>query len=314
MNALIKPSLAALAVLLVTFNSEARAQMDVLSATGPCHLELIGDGSIEWRGLYSRGYEVTGYESDFETISVTIRHEGKGCDFMLVATPNSGGENVLIGAGDRLYWDILSQPSGPSIVSSDFFGNQDRQLLGRFGPGRGAQPITLFFTIPPGQFVRGGQYSGQALLRLFRVVDGAPELVSELPLALIAPVPSILQVRSDDFPGGVREARIDLGDLSRPSRRSVNFDLISNATIGVSFVSKNNGVLKHQFDAPGVPYDLRFNGSELSLVGTARQRLDMAAPDGSRAAQIEISVPPQQYALAAGRYTDSLTITFTADP
>ena len=314
MTASIKPCLASLAMIVMTSASDAQGQMDALSGTGPCQLELIGDGSVEWRGLYGRGYEVTGYESDFETISVTVRHEGDGCDFILIATPNSGGENVLIGAGDRLYWDILSRPSGPSIVSNDFFGNQDRQLLGRFGPGGGAQPLTLFFTIPPGQFVRGGQYNGQALLRLFRVADDAPELVSELPIALIAPVSSILQVRSDDFPVGTQEVRIDLGDLSLPSRRSIDFDLISNATIEVSFVSKNNGVLKHQFDAPGVPYDLRLNGAELSLTGTGRQLLDMAAPDGSREAWIEIFVPPQSSAIAAGRYTDSITVTFTADP
>ncbi|WP_379922501.1 hypothetical protein [Erythrobacter sp. R86502] len=314
MTGIRKTRLASLAAVLVLCSPKAHAQIDILAPDGPCQLDLTGDSSVEWRGLYGRGYEVTGFESDFETISVTIRHQGDACEYILVATSNAGGENVLLGAGDRLFWDILSQPSGGSIVSSDFFGNQDRQLLGRFAQGSGAQPLTLYFTIPAGQFVRGGQYNGQALLRLFRLNNSAPELVSELPIALIAPVPAILQVRSDDFTGGSQEIRIDLGDISQPSRHAIDFNLISNATIEVSFVSENNGMLKHQNGAPGVAYDLRLNGAALSLAGTARQRLDMLALDGSRDAQIEISVPPQSSALAAGRYTDSITVIFTADP
>ncbi len=298
----------------MAFGGIAQAQEESLS-NGPCELELTGDTSIEWRGLYGRGYEVTGQQQEFETLGVTVRHQGEACEYFLVATPNSAGpDNVLLGAGDQLYWDLLSQTSGPSIVSQDFFGSLDTQLRGAFGPGINGQPIMLYFTIPPGQFVRGGYYDGQLLVRLFRDDGATPELVSELPVALIAPVASILKVRADEFVGGAREATIDLGDLTVPSTRTVNFDLVSNATVEVSFDSRNGGLLAHEFGAPGVPYDLRLNGTQLSLEGLARQRIDMAAPGASSAAEVEIAISQIPGRLAAGRYSDSLTITFVADP
>ena len=234
---------------MMALGSNAQAQDESFS-TGPCELELTGDTSIEWRGLYGRGYEVTGQQQDFETLGITVRHQGAACEYFIVATPNSAGDdNVLRGAGDQLYWDLLSQTSGPSIVSQDFFGSLDTQFRGQFGPGLSAHPVMLYFTIPPSQFVRGGYYDGQLLLRLFRDDGGAPELVAELPVALIAPVASILQVRSEEFAGGARETTIDLGDLTVPSTRSINFELVSNATVGVSFASQNNGVLAHEFSA-----------------------------------------------------------------
>ena len=316
MNIAWKVACLAVAASTLTFGGTAQAQAQEEELThGPCELELTGDTSIEWRGLYGRGYEVTGQQQDFETLGITVRHQGAACEYFIIATPNSGGaDNVLLGAGDQLYWDLLSQTSGPSIVTRDFFGSADTRLRGAFGPGVGGQSIMLFFTIPPSQFVRGGYYDGQLLLRLFRDDGGSPELVSELPVALIAPVASILQVRSAEFGPGVRETTIDLGDLTVPSTQSLNFEVISNATVGVTFVSRNNGFLAHEFSAPGVPYDLRLNGTQLSLDGSAQQRLDLATPGARSVAEVEIAVRPVPDGLAAGRYADSLTITFVADP
>lgn len=280
----------------------------------PCRLELSGDTTIEWRGLYGRGYEVTGQEQEFETLSATVRHEGAACEYFVAATPlSSGADSVLTGAGDRLSWDLRSAPSGPSLVSRDFLGSLSNQLAGRFDGESGAHPLPLFFTIPPGQFVRGGHYHGDFVLRLFRRDDGGPELVSELPVSAIAAVPAILEVRSDDFPGKSREISVDFGDLNTPSAKSIGFDIVSNTTVAVNFASAAGGVLAHQFGGPGVPYQLRLNGAPLSLAVPVRERLDMAAPDGSRAAVVEIAVPPARNPLAAGRYTDTLTITFTAE-
>lgn len=292
----------------------ALAQQDN-SIAGKCELELIGDTSIDWRGVYGRGYEVTEHQQDFETLGVTVRHEGDACDYFIVATPNSASkENTLLGAGDALYWDLLATTNGPSLVSEDFFGSLDTQFRGRFGQGLNAQPIMFYFTIPPSQFVRGGFYDGQLLLKLFRDNSGAPELLDELPVALAASVPSILQVRSDEFGGGVRETTMDLGDLTVASNRLINFDIISNAAVGIGLESMNRGVLAHEFKGPGVPYDLLLNGSLVSLDGSAMERIGMTAPDGRNYAEIEIALKQSYSALAAGRYSDRLTITFKADP
>lgn len=280
----------------------------------PCRLELTGATSIEWRGLYGRGYEVTGQEQEFEALPVSVRHEGSACEYFVTAAPLSSGANsVLTGAGDRLSWDLRSTPNGPSLVSRDFLGSLSTQLAGRFEGEVGAHPLSLFFTIPPGQFVRGGHYHGEFVLRLFRRDDGGPELVSELPISAIAAVPSILQVRSDDFPGRSREISVDFGDLNTPSNKAISFDIVSNTMVTVNFASAARGVLAHQFGGPGVPYELRLNGTPLSLDMPVRERLDMAAPDGSRAAVVEIAVPSSRNQLSAGRYSDTLTMTFTAE-
>ena len=292
----------------------ALAQMDLLQADGPCQMELSGDSSVEWRGLYGRGYEVTSDQQDFETVSVAIRHQGEGCEFFLVAMPSgAGGKNVLTGSGDNLVWDLFRETNGISLVSGAFFGTQDTQLRGQFGPGPAAQALTLFFTIPPSQFVRGGYYDGQVILRLFRDSLIGPELVSELPIALIAPVPTLLEVRSDTFAGGSQEITIDLGVLDKTVRRSVGFELVSNAAIGVTFNSRNNGVLAHQFGAAGIPYSVSLNGNDVPLAGITQQRLTMAGKSGT-GANVEIVVPESQTVRGAGRYTDSLTVTFVADP
>ena len=151
-----------LALLFVALASPAAAQ-EPAEPSEPCRLELSGDTAIEWRGLYGRGYEVTGQEQDFEALPVTVRHEGAACDYIVVATPlSSGADGVLTGAGDRLSWDLLSTPNGPSLLSRDFLGSLATQIAGRFEAEMGAQPLSLFVTIPPGQFVRGGHYEGSA--------------------------------------------------------------------------------------------------------------------------------------------------------
>ena len=271
-----------------------------------------GRASLDWAGAVERPCETTAINMERDTDGWTDR--GAACEYFLVATPlSSGADSVLTGAGDRLSWDLTGAPNGPSLLSRDFLGSLATQIAGRFEAETGAQQLSLFVTIPPGQFVRGGHYQGEFVLRLFRRDDGGPELVSELPVAIIATVPAILQVRSDDFPGASREASVDFGDLNTPSTKSISFDIVSNTTVAVSFVSAARGILAHEFGGAGVPYELRMNGAAMSLAAPARERLDMASPDGSRAAVVEIAVPPAGSRRAAGRYLDTLTITFTAE-
>lgn len=291
------------------------AQNDNLGSTGPCSLELTADNSVDWRGTFGRGYEVFEDTESFETVNVAVRHSGEACQFYLTATASSGGgQNALLGSGDSLFYDLLKTTSGPSFLSEDYFGTQTSRIDGQFGNGRGTQGATLYVSLPANQFVRGGKYSGQALIRLFRVSDGGPELVAETPIVIVAPVASVLKVRSDQFPQGSRESSIDLGDLSTEARRSFDFNIKSNAEVAVTFQSANQGQLSHQFGAPGIKYQLAFRGENIDLTASsASSRISPALSREEFQIPVEITVPTPRGMPAAGQYSDRLTVTFTAE-
>ncbi|QTD55777.1 hypothetical protein [Parasphingorhabdus cellanae] len=316
---MMKPSLKIYAHLLgaslVLHAVPAVAQNDAMLLDDPCKLDLTAESSVDWRGLYGRGYEVFDEGQSFEAVALSVRHQGVACRFFLTAAPVSGGGvNALSGPGDPLYYDILKTTSGPSFLSADFEGSETSRIDGQFGQGQGVQGATLFVSIPANQFVRGGTYNGQAMIRLFRVDAGVQQLVAEAPLAILAPVASVLKVRSDDFPNGVRETSIDLGDLSRAARRSVDFNIMSNAEVAVTFQSANRGKLAHEAGAPGIGYSLLFRGENIDLSATAQSSRIKYMPNRmERAVPLEIVVPAPNGLPAAGQYNDALTVTFTAE-
>ncbi len=290
------------------------AAQDAVDMEQPCNLDLRIDDSVDWRGLYGRGYEVFGSGESFEPVSVAIVHEGRPCEFFLTAAPITGGENALTGPGDPLYYDLLMTTSGPSVISQEYFGTATSRIKGEFQHGRGSQSATLYVSIPGNQFVRGGTYDGQLILRLFRDGDEGPQLAAEAPLAILAPVASVLKIESPDFPQGTRQNNIDLGDLSREARRSVDFDIMSNADVGVTFQSANNGMLAHNAGAPGIKYQISFQGQDIDMSGSSSAgRINHAPTRTSRSIPIEIVVPAPSGLPAAGKYNDVLTVTFTAE-
>lgn len=293
----------------------AVAQEEMTGAGDPCALELTVDNSVDWRGLYGRGYEVFDDGESFEAVTISVRHSGAPCRFFLTAAPISGsGVNALSGPGGPLYYDVLKTTSGPSFLSTAFQGTETSRVEGQFSSGRSIQAATMYVSIPANQVVRGGTYSGQAMVRLFRVDSGIQDLVAEEPLVILAPVASVLKIRSDDFPEGIRETSIDLGDLSRATRTEVDFNIMSNADVAVTFQSANQGRLAHEAGAPGIRYNLAFKGENIDLSGAASSsQLNYAEGRMERAVPLEIVVPAPMGLPAAGQYNDTLTVTFTAD-
>jgi len=293
----------------------AIAQDDMMLASDPCSLELSVDNSVDWRGLYGRGYEVFDEAESFEAVTISVRHQGAACGFFLTAAPVSGGGvNALSGPGGPLYYDVLKTTSGPSFLSTDFQGTETSRIEGQFSQGSGVQGANLFVAIPANQIVRGGRYSGQAMVRLFRLDTGMQELVAEAPLVILAPVASVLKVRSNEFPQGVRETVIDLGDLSRATRTAIDFNIMSNADVSVTFQSANRGQLMHQVGSAGIKYNLAFKGENIDLSATASSsRINHAPSRTERDVPLEIVVPAPNGSPAAGQYSDVLTVTFTAD-
>ncbi len=289
----------------------AKAQ-DFLSST-ECRLEMRVENSIDWQGLYGRGYEVFEKEESFEVANVTIRHEGAACDWFLTgASETGGGSPQLFGPYGTLVYDVLHTPNGPSLLSPDYTGNQFSRLRGRFGAGAGAQQVTLYIAIPPDQYVGGGSYSGQAILRLFRDDLASPELADQSPLGIIAPVASVLKVESMEAGPGVRTLNVDLGNLEPGADRTLDFSVRSNALVRATVQSANRGKLTHRFGAPGIPYRLAIGDRLVDLTGTTTSEPIAEATPTDLPVPFHIAVDPQPGA-AAGNYTDTLTITFIVD-
>ncbi|NJM49858.1 MAG: fimbria/pilus outer membrane usher protein [Sphingomonadales bacterium] len=298
------------------YSGAAMAQNDVLdTGTGPCEMHLNAENSVDWRGSYGRGYEVFDNSPSYESFTISVSKEGGPCDFFLTASPiGAPAAGQLTGPEGSLTYDILKTTNGPSFLNADFLGSQLSRIEGRFGSGSGAYSGALFVTVPTGQFVRGGTYSGQALIRLFRDDLNGPELIAETPVAILAPVASVLRVRSDSFGNGNRETSIDFGDLSLPSSHNIDFEITSNADIAVSFQSANSGKMAHEFGGPSIGYDITLRGEEIDLSQqVATRRLNYRGDDQSQSMPVEISVIPPGGIPPAGRYSDTLMVTFTAD-
>lgn len=284
------------------------------TAGGPeCLLELSVDNNVDWRGQLGRGYEVFSGEESYEVVSVVVRHQGQACDYFLTGMPQEGGnENLLTGPYGALAYDVLRQPSGPSLLSPDYAGNELTRLHGRFPDGAGAQQYVLYVAIPPEQNVGGGIYSDQVQLRVFADHFGSPELMDQASFAITAPVADTLEVDSIDAGPGANTLKIDLGNLAPGVVRVLDFSLRSNAPIRVGANSQNKGVLAHQASAPGIPYSLVVGGNRIDL-SSNRLTQSIAGDLSSRTiVPFRIEVEPN-YGAAAGTYSDVLTITFQVD-
>ncbi len=300
------------AVTILTVSSSALQAQDLLD-TEECRLELRIDNNIEWKGLYGRGYDVFAGEESFEIVSLFIRHEGAACDYFLTGiVEDGGGTQTLQGPVGQLAFDVLSQPSGPSVLSQDYFGDQLSRLRGRFPRGAGSQQVTLYVAIPPEQFVRGGTYSGRTVFRLFEEELGSPNLADQDVLGIIVPVASTLRVQSREAGPGGRDLSIDLGNLAQGADRTLDFTITSNAAITTEVASANRGELAHFANAPGIEYRLWMGGRQFDLSQPfARQHLEIPSSTGS-ALPLRVVVNPQPGA-AAGEYSDTLTVTFIVD-
>lgn len=292
-----------------------RAQDDMLTAQEPCQLELSVEPAGEWMGPYGRGYDVFEAEQAFEPFAVSVRHAGVRCEFFLTASPSDAGNgNVIEGPVGRISYDLLMSTSGPSFLSESYMGTDTSRIEGTFGTGSGLQTANLLLYFAPGQWIAGGRYDGAATIRLFRSDPDGPELVDEISLPIAVDVPASLRIRSDRFAQGTRETMIDLGNLGEGSSTNIGFNVESNADISVTVDSANRGKLSHMAGAPGIPYRLLFEGTDLDLSGATSIRKSVTGRSkGGQAMSFELDVPAPRQLPASGEYTDTLTITFVAE-
>lgn len=282
-----------------------QASNALASEGSPCSLEMVVGSEISWRGLYGRGYEASSPQTA-EPAMLRVRHSGGACRYMVVVSDVV----PLVGQGATLSFDVLDAPSGRSIASSDPSGGPGQRVERLAADGESDETISVYVTIPPSQQVRGGSYSGSALVSLYHA-DGHPELVSQTPLAISVRVPPSLSVRSDLFSSS-RSAFVDLGLLEDGTTTTVDFSVTANVSVSVRVESQTGGMLRHQSGLAGISYSLRLAGTVLDLGGgQASSRLDIT-PGLSRDVPMLIETQPYQSA-PAGRYSDTITVTFSSE-
>lgn len=276
----------------------------------PCQLELATTGSVEWRGLYGRGYDVLEPAEAFEPVTVIVRHTGAACRFFLTASAGPGGQQ-LVGPAGRLTYDILSEPQGRSVLTADYLGTETSRIYGEFAEGAAEESKALYVAIPVDQFVAGGRYHSTALLRAFRMGASGPELAGEAPLAVTTFVPSVAKANLASLPDGVRETMIDFGDLTVPQTQTLTLQIRTNADISLSLQSSHGGKLVHDAGFAKLPYMVRMRGQPVNLA--SRLRFGRAETMASRQLElpIDLTIASTRGQLPAGHYSDTLLVTIT---
>lgn len=283
------------------------------NADGPCRIEIAQGASVQWRGIRGRGYEIYDRARTFEIFEIPLRHTGAACRFHVTLSPQGGSATLTGGAGgDPLQYDVVSTPDGRSLLSQSYAGNETSILSGEMNAGTWETTLQLYLAIPPGQLVRAGEYRGGAMIRLFQSSNGGLATpVSEAIVSFYAAVPAQVRARLDGQSGGA-SLSMNFGDLRQSPVRSVELELSSNAQVGVSLSSVNNGRLMHESGRVGVPYSVTLSNTPLPLSGTTRLPMATGRSGQEIAIPLTVAVGPVTGTLVAGRYNDTLTVTITA--
>ena len=292
-----------LVVLLSVTPAAAQTRDD--TAAMPCRIDIESHGEVAWRGLYGRGYEASSPPTS-EPALLTVRHTGQACRWFVVVHAVEPG---LRGARDTLAYDILDQPAGRSIVARDPQGTLATRRSGTFAAGEDQAQLAVFVTMPTGQPVAGGTYTGQAIVSLYRDT-GVPELVRQIPLVVSARVPPVVSVSAPQF-ANTRTTTLDLGRLENGVSATVDFAITANVGVTVSLSSQGRGRLIHETGLTAIPYGATLAGRPIDLTaGLANTPL--SRPAARVLLPLTITVPRMKGA-AAGRYSDTVTLTFSAD-
>ena len=302
-NSPVATMIAALFAIALSVATAAAQSVDDTAAT-PCRIDVDSGGEVAWRGLYGRGYEASSPPTS-EPVLLTLRHTGQACRWFVVV---HGVEPGLRGAGDTLVYDILDAPAGRSIAARDPLGTLATRRAGAFVAGEEQVQLPLFVTVAPSQPVAGGSYAGQAIVSLYRDA-GVPELIRQVPLVVSARVPPVVSVSAPTF-ATARTTTLDLGRLETGASATIDFTVTANVGVTVTLSSQARGRLVHETGLTAIPYSATLAGRPADLTMSSATRLGRSI--GPSPLPLTITVPPANGA-AAGRYSDTVTLTFSAD-
>lgn len=280
-----------------------------------CSIRLAPPGQVYYRGPLSRGYDVFGEARHQENFEVQVVHRGAACAYVLVLTStNDPGRPSLQGGGGRLAYEVKDGGGGRDLFTANDQGDVGNRIRGSFRAGDGADPISLYMEIPPGQMAPAGRYDDLVVLRLFSENGGEMTLRDERALGVSVDVPAVIRASIGTAglraTGQLRSAQVDLGQLVPGLRRTLDFVVQSNANVSVAFTSENHG-LKHAASDIVVPYTLTFGGRRVASDGT--DAIDIPASIGLVSTQsFDLEVGDVARSGPAGAYADTLTVNISA--
>ena len=153
--------------------------------------------------------------------------------------------------------------------------------------------------IDPGQFARSGPYEAQ-------VEIGAGDNVQ--PFTLSTTVRPVLSLRRSSADG---VESIELGDPRNGATGSTSFFYRTNADVALSVTSENHGKMVHTEGAATViPYTASI-GNQPLVLSAGPADLNLGFSNLGIQSRVVTVVVPATGPLYAGRYTDTLTLSFT---
>jgi spore coat protein U-like protein len=256
-----------------------------------------------------------------DTFQVRVRRLADGVSavrFLLVdRTPQAAGPQI--GSSGPLYYD-LTWLGGDSTQRVLVVGNEQPQ------PNTGAQvdlprrtgeAITEFrLSIPAGQQAGARTHREDLLVRYQCLDSGGRVIVStqeqSATIALNVTVPAYAAAYIGSV--GTTRGTISFGEVSRPGAalsKSINVTALSTTPYAIEFDSENKGLLKRRRqDADGIAYGMRYGNADVADGDTMVCPVT-PAPMG-RGELFEVALDPGSIAtLPAGRYEDTVTLTFT---
>lgn len=255
-----------------------------------------------------------------DTFQLRVRRLADGVSavrFLLVdRTPQAAGPQI--GLSGPLNYDVtwLDDTTRRVFV----VGNEQPQPITGAQvdlPGRSGVAITQFrLTIPAGQEA-GARTHREDLLVRYQCLDGGGRVIGttqEQPatIALNVTVPAYAAAYIGSV--GTTRGTISFGEVSRPGAalsKSINVTALSTTPYAIEFDSENKGLLKRRRqDADGIAYSMRYGSADVADGDTLVCPVT-PAPMG-RGELFEVALEPGSIAtLPAGRYEDTVTLTFT---
>ena len=277
------------------------------SAADSCQLRLAPTPAIWYRGARSRGYEGNSDRFHTELGAVAIEHRGESCTYIVRIEPDTGaGQAVLRSGSNTLNFQI--DPAGRDTVQSV----NVVEVPGSIPRGQPQRQANFQISIPPGQHVPAGQYTGRLMVSLFDSRDGGQELVTRQTVDVVTQVaPSVVASFGSDAQAGIKSMDVGFGTLMKGQEKSLEFSVAANTPYSIDLLSENAGQLRHEFTSNGIAYDLRIDGQLVQpAAGTETTILQ-----GSTSSQhsLDFMIRTDTALALAGKYSDRLTLIIAAD-